>query len=169
MHTLTNRKNSMSAIAPLTHSNYPSVASVRNALAFIVLAAICSACTSNGPEYVALIETGDRGYSSQMLDNTKYRISFARSSGTPVNIVQDLALLRAAEIALENNFDQFTIAEETVTPMYAPESEPSVIVTTQSYRSCRPLGCTAMPWVPPADGHFPDQLQQFTSTLTVVM
>lgn len=140
--------------------------------ALTAAAVTLAACASGGPEYVASAETGAGGYSSQKLDDNQYRVSFSGGPGTPVYIVQDYALLRAAEITIENNYASFSVAEETIVPQNAPKNSPPVTPSAQSYRSCRAVGCTAAPYAPSfarADAYLPAQRLEYTSSLVIFM
>lgn len=49
------------------------------------------------------------GYSEARIENDRYRINFAGDGATPRQAVEDYALLRAADLALENGFDWFRV------------------------------------------------------------
>lgn len=140
-------------------------------LLVVGVCALINACVSNGPEYVPISEGGENGYSSQKLNSDTFRITFSGSPGTPVNRVQDYALLRAAELAVVNGYNKFTIEDETVTPVNAPSQGPEIIVEPTVHTSCGLLGCTSSPYTPSysvLDAGLPAQRQQFISSLVVV-
>lgn len=52
------------------------------------------------------------GYSSTYTTNNVYSVSYTGASSANFAKISDLALLRSAEIAIENGYDYFIIAEE---------------------------------------------------------
>lgn len=51
-----------------------------------------------------------RGYQEQKIENNRYRLSFSGNTSTPRETVEDYMLFRAAELAVENGYDWFTLA-----------------------------------------------------------
>lgn len=49
------------------------------------------------------------GYSETRIEEGRYRITFAGDGATPVETVEDYALLRAADLALEGGYDWFRV------------------------------------------------------------
>ncbi|MCA8890124.1 MAG: hypothetical protein KDA46_14915 [Parvularculaceae bacterium] len=49
------------------------------------------------------------GYTQTRIEADRYRVSFAGDGATPPELVEDFALLRAAEIAVENGYDWFRV------------------------------------------------------------
>ncbi|MFT4861121.1 MAG: hypothetical protein ACI95C_000322 [Pseudohongiellaceae bacterium] len=77
-------------------------------MAVIVLATI-TACVNSGVNYIQADTAGSYGYIDKRLSDIRYRASFSRNSNTPVSVVQNIALLRAAELALGNNYEWFEV------------------------------------------------------------
>ncbi|MEZ5897054.1 MAG: hypothetical protein R3C51_11715 [Parvularculaceae bacterium] len=49
------------------------------------------------------------GYTQTRIEADRYRVSFAGDGATPPELVEDYALLRAAELAVENGYDWFRV------------------------------------------------------------
>jgi hypothetical protein len=84
----------------------------------VLLSAACAAlltaaCATPAP-YGPAMRAGAQGFSEQRIENDRYRITY-RSHGDPMR-AQDLALRRAAELALANGSDWFTITSGYVDP-----------------------------------------------------
>lgn len=68
-----------------------------------------SACvTAVGTTYGPATRQG-YGYTASAIEADRYRVSFSGDGATPVDVVEDYALLRAAEIGLENGYDWFRV------------------------------------------------------------
>lgn len=74
-------------------------------IAMALLVAACATQTAYGPAP----ERGGYGYSETKLGDDRYRVTFTGNSMTPRETVQDYALLRAAELTLESDFDWFRL------------------------------------------------------------
>src|SRR5699024_8481713 len=66
------------------------------------------ACAS-GPLYRPAPEPGDYGYRDMALTEHRFRVSFAGGYGVAQEVVQNLALYRAAEVALIHGADTFQL------------------------------------------------------------
>lgn len=147
---------------------------VRNApfltLTFLMLAA----CSSSGTNYVVASKQGDYGYSERKLTETHYRVSFTGNSRTPVEVVQDYALLRAAELTVQKDHDWFEVADRFTTPQVEPDSGGGVEVVTASptHTRCGLLSCSTTRYSPVfsvESGDFPNRRQRYTASIEVVM
>lgn len=67
-----------------------------------------AACTMPTPYEPAV---NGAGYSEQLLEDNRYRISFAGNSRTPRDTVETYVLFRAAEITLTSGHDYFALAD----------------------------------------------------------
>jgi hypothetical protein len=100
------------------------------------------ACGSSSP-YVEAGNARDYGYSESRITDNRYRVSFRGDVNTTGDEVKDMALLRAAEITLLNDYDWFRVlTQETQqdavgAPVAVTQSGPR-----QVFRDCGPLGCT---------------------------
>jgi hypothetical protein len=77
--------------------------------AFIAAAALLAGCaTAVGTAYQPADKKGF-GFTEQKVESDRYRVTFAGDGATPASVVEDYALLRAAEIALANGYDWFRV------------------------------------------------------------
>ncbi len=83
-----------------------------------------TACASSPTPYQAA--TDDLGYRDQQIEADRYRVSFAGSSATPLNRVQDYALYRAAELTVANGFDYFKVASRSTDSRGGAVGGPSI-------------------------------------------
>ena len=82
--------------------------------AFMLSAFLLSACaTAVGTPYAPANQKG-YGYSDTRIESDRYRIVFAGDGATPVDVVEDFALLRAAELALANGYEWFRVTGRSV-------------------------------------------------------
>lgn len=70
--------------------------------------ALVACATAVGTSYAPADSKG-YGYTETKIEADRYRISFAGDGATPPSVVDDYALLRAAELAVENGYDWFRI------------------------------------------------------------
>ncbi|SER06578.1 hypothetical protein SAMN04488038_11521 [Solimonas aquatica] len=73
----------------------------------LLLSALLSACAAVTP-YQPLHD--GYGYSAQLIESNRYRVSFAGSSATPRQTVENYMLYQAAELTLRSGSDYFIIA-----------------------------------------------------------
>jgi hypothetical protein len=79
-------------------------------LAGILILAACATATPYQP-----LGVGDTrgGYAEQRIEENRYRVMFAGNVYTSRERVENFLLYRAAELALQNGYDGFTIVERT--------------------------------------------------------
>lgn len=70
--------------------------------------ALAACATAVGTAY-APAGKGGYGYADTRIETDRYRITFAGDGATPQNVVEDYALLRAADIALANDYQWFRV------------------------------------------------------------
>lgn len=70
--------------------------------------ALAACVTAIGTGYAPADKRG-HGYSDTRIEADRYRITFAGDGATPQNVVEDYALLRAADIAIANGYDWFRV------------------------------------------------------------
>lgn len=70
------------------------------------------ACTTSPTPFQAADD--GFGYSSQQIEDDRYRVSFAGNSATPRETVENYLLFRAAEITVESGHDHFTVVNEDI-------------------------------------------------------
>ncbi len=72
------------------------------------LLALAACATAVGTAYAPADKQG-YGYAATRIEGDRFRVSFAGDGATPASVVEDYALLRAAEIAIENGYDWFRV------------------------------------------------------------
>ncbi len=72
------------------------------------LIALSACATAVGTAYAPADGKG-HGFTETRIEADRYRVSFAGDGATSPEIVEDYALLRAAELAVENGYDWFRI------------------------------------------------------------
>ena len=77
-------------------------------LLVVLCASLLSACASQSA-YLAADGSRDSGYSENQLTENRYRVHFRGNSRTASTEVQDMALLRAAELTLLNEDTQISV------------------------------------------------------------
>jgi opacity protein-like surface antigen len=81
-------------------------------LAIAALAALSlSACATAPTVYQPSAKPGAVGYSEYRIEPGRYRITFQGGPGAPPQYVTDLALLRAADLALADGYDWFRVSD----------------------------------------------------------
>ena len=75
---------------------------------FVVL--LIAACVSDAGLYRPASSARGTGFSEQRLETNRWRVTFTGGPSTPAGVVQDYALLRAAELTLDMGFQWFTVA-----------------------------------------------------------
>lgn len=102
-----------------------------------------SSCASNSA-YQAALNDRDYGYSDSQITENRYRINFKGDTRTSSNDVKDMALLRAADLTLLNDYDWFRVVEQDTQQetTATPEASTRVSSGRQVFRDCGLLGCT---------------------------
>ncbi len=144
-------------------------------VAVVVLATI-TACVNSGVNYRRAETLGDYGYSDQRLSDTRYRVSFSGNSNTPVSLVQNFALLRAAELTAANDYEWFEVESRVTSPELLPnqpDSEVAVVepVPFPTPNDCSLPGCTTRRYSPTYSidtVDFPPRRQKYTTSLEIV-
>lgn len=107
--------------------------------------ALLLGCASQTP-YAPAPEAGEPGYSEAKLGENRYRVTFNGNSSTGKSAVQDYALLRAAELTLQEGHDWFQIVQRDSEREKTTRTSPGVSGTYATdrvvTRDCGLLGCT---------------------------
>jgi len=115
---------------------------MKKLLLFISIAAL-TACGTSDP-YVGGEGAGLGSFTESRLTEDRYRVTFIGEPNATADQVKDLALLRAAEITLANDYDWFRVVNQETQEQTTVQ--PSTVTTTgpvqQVTRDCGPLGCT---------------------------
>lgn len=81
---------------------------MRLILAAAATIVVVACATAVGTAYAPADSKG-YGYAETRIEADRYRITFAGDGATPPGVVEDYALLRAAELAVENGYDWFRV------------------------------------------------------------
>ncbi|WP_026296579.1 CC0125/CC1285 family lipoprotein [Hirschia maritima] len=80
-------------------------------LVLLTASALTIAACATQPAYRPASSYNGAGYSEQIIESNRFRVSFKGSSTTPRDEVETFLLLRAAELTLENGFDYFVVVD----------------------------------------------------------
>ncbi len=83
-------------------------------LALFVLAALSLAGCATPTVYQPATGPSAVGYSEYLIEPGRYRVIFRGGGGAPPEQVMDLALLRAADLALAQGYDWFRVSDRYV-------------------------------------------------------
>ena len=111
----------------------------------IVLIALGLGACASGPKYVKADRADDYGHYTTQLAENRYRIVFNGGRTASLNTTRDYALLRAAELTLQEGYDWFQVVDrETNTDRRRPEPQMALGYERAYYveRSCGLLACT---------------------------
>ena len=112
----------------------------------IAACALTIAACASAPDYREASSHGGEGYSSQQIEANRYRVSYTGDGNDSAQEVRDRALLRAAELTLEQGGDWFEVTNaltsedsdiRTRFEQRGFETEPRIV------RECGLLGCTS--------------------------
>lgn len=84
---------------------------MKRLLAPALAALLIGACATQPTVYQPAVGPNAVGYSEYRIEPGRYRITFQGGPGAPAQYVSDLALLRAADIALAEGYDWFRVAD----------------------------------------------------------
>lgn len=118
---------------------------MKKTLYALPLAIALTACAgSSKMNYMAANDPGDYGYYASALEEDRYRVAY-KVRGDDVSTAKDYAMLRAAELTLQNGYDWFEIVDRNTNSEQEgryPEARMRVAATT--YNECGLLGCTTV-------------------------
>jgi hypothetical protein len=97
---------------------------IRTALIGAALA--LSACASAPPPYAPAVAAGDAGYSETQIEANRYFVTYRAGGAADAALVQDYALLRAAELTLARGRDWFWVDRRTFDAPAARGYGPSI-------------------------------------------
>jgi hypothetical protein len=112
--------------------------------ALAVIAMGLGGCAS-GPKYVEADHANDYGYYTTQLDQNRYRIVFNGGQTAGLNTARDYALLRAAELTLQEGYDWFQVVDRETSTSHRPEEPLMAFGYERAWyveRSCGLLGCS---------------------------
>ena len=82
---------------------------MKRLIAVLALGVALAACTSGPTRYIPALDGNDMGYREQRLEQERYRISFRANPDLKAAEVEDMALRRAAELAIQNGYQWFQV------------------------------------------------------------
>jgi hypothetical protein len=84
------------------------------ALILSFAAAGLAACATAPPPYGAAASTTSAGYSERQIESDRYFVTFRAPRGADAGVLEDYALLRAAELTLENGREWFWVDRRSI-------------------------------------------------------
>ena len=141
-------------------------------LGLLAATATLVGCASSTIEYSPASGPGEEGYTERAISSDRYSVTFVGDSSTELSTVQDYALLRAAELTVQKNYDWFSVASrETVELGDEGRDSVQVTQTTHTSTSCGLIGCrtTTSPGFAATELRSVGESQYFSTTLEVVM
>ena len=140
-------------------------------LGLLAAAAMLVGCASSSVDYSPADAPGAEGYSERAISSDRYSVTFVGDSSTELAIVQDYALLRAAELTVQKDYDWFSVASrETVELGDEGRDSIQVTQTTHTSTSCGLIGCrtTTSPGFAATEMRSVGESQYFSTTLEAV-
>lgn len=145
----------------------------------VLLAALLglAACATPTP-YRPAAERGQEGYTETRLTPNRFRISFIGNTVTPADTVQDYALLRAAELTLQEGHDWFRLVDRSTDKKVRSTGgmDTAIVVPgpTRVYRSCGLLGCDTVVasspgYVAGVGGGSGSSVERYTASLEILL
>ncbi len=93
----------------------------------VAAALLLSACASSGlPPYAAATSQTGAGYSETQIESNRYFVTYRAAGATDAAVLEDYAMLRAAELALQNGRDWFWLDRRTLDQQSTRSSGPSI-------------------------------------------
>lgn len=83
-------------------------------LAVAALSLSVAACATAPTHFQPAASAGGVGFSEMRIEPGRYRVSFQGGPGAPEAMVQDYALLRAADLALAEGYDWFRVIDRSI-------------------------------------------------------
>ena len=81
---------------------------------FVAAATALSACATAPPPYTQAASATALGYSETQIESNRYFVTYRAPSGADIAVLEDYALLRAADLTLANGRDWFWVDRRTV-------------------------------------------------------
>lgn len=94
----------------------------------LILAAACAlmaACATTPPPYAAATSPSGVGYSETQIESNRYFVTYRAGGAADAQLLQDYALLRAADLTLQNGRDWFWVDRRTLDDANTQRSGPS--------------------------------------------
>ncbi len=98
---------------------------IRRIFCIAALAAL-AACASTPPVYGPSLAANSAGFSETQIESNRYFVTFRAPGGAEETLLQDYALLRAADVTLRNNADWFWVDRRTTDGRNAAPRGPTI-------------------------------------------
>jgi len=83
-------------------------------------------CATAPPPYAAAPNAAGAGYSEQQIETNRFTVTYRAPGGADAGLLQDYALLRAADLTLEHNHDWFWVDHRGLDQATSAYSGPSI-------------------------------------------
>lgn len=83
-------------------------------LSALAAVSLLAACVSMPPPYAPATSARATGYSESQIESDRYSVTYRAASGAEASLLQDYALLRAAELTLTSGRDWFWVDRRTL-------------------------------------------------------
>lgn len=116
---------------------------LKSALIALMAPLLLAACASQTP-YKPASKADTYGYTETRLTGDHYRVAFSGNASTPADTTRDFALLRAAELTLQNGNDWFQLISRSTdkkTQTSGLDSGPDFVPQQTVYQRCGLLRC----------------------------
>ena len=80
---------------------------------FVIAAMLALAACASTPTYAPATSPGGIGYSDRQIENDRYFVTYRSGTSAEADVLQDYALLRAADLTLQNGRDWFWVDRRT--------------------------------------------------------
>jgi len=88
--------------------------------------ALTACATGAPPRYAAAVSGNSAGYFEQQIETNRYAVTFRAPSGAEAGVLQDYAMLRAADLTLLNNHEWFWVDRRALDDEGMVHSGPSI-------------------------------------------
>lgn len=87
---------------------------MQRALLAVLFSLTLAACATAPTRFQPATAGGGVGFSEMRIEPSRYRVTFQGGPGAPEAMVQDYALLRAADLALADGYDWFRVIDRSI-------------------------------------------------------
>jgi hypothetical protein len=94
----------------------------------IVLVALLAACAST-PSYAPAVESDGTGFSHVQVEDNRFFVTYRAKSGADARLIEDYALLRAADLTLQQGREWFFVDRRSSDAISSSDSGPRVGVS----------------------------------------
>jgi hypothetical protein len=95
-------------------------------LVFAAACAVLASCATSPPPYAPAATQNGVGYSETQIESNRYFVTYRAGAAADAQLLQDYALLRAADLTLQNGREWFWVDRRTLDDQNTYRSGPSV-------------------------------------------